>query len=99
METFLKLLDMILRRINLKNTDVIRHIIETLSALIGRHKIGENSRTSTDTYATKIRQSAHQVERFLNTKLPRDMDPYGSSLYDELLVSEIIYSQKPFRLS
>ena len=99
METFLKLLDMILRRINLKNTDVIRHIIETLSALIGRHKIGENSRTSTDTYATKIRQSAQQVERFLNTKLRLDMDPYGSSLYDELLVSEIIYSQKPFRLS
>lgn len=89
METFLELLGMLLNRIKLHQTDVICRIIESFSALIGRLKFGENSQTSTDTYSTKLLQSAYHVERFLKRTLLYNMNPHESTLIDELLVSEI----------
>ena len=87
METFLKILEMLLRGIEIHETEVVCCLIEDLAALIKLQKVSTESQASAGSPVNFLQRSTRQVTDFLREKLRSNMNTYELNLHGELRVS------------
>ena len=87
METYLKILEMILKRIELNQTEVVCHLIEGLASLIKLQKVSTEPQASAGVPVNFLQRSTRQVTGFLREKLPSNMNTNEMNLLRELRVS------------